>query len=71
MLICLQHEFKSCPAEKGKSLRIIMVTVKNSTVKKVLAVMGVYEVTFAAMDKSEVNGAVNPLVIIGDPEIII
>ncbi len=71
MLIGFKHELECCPAEKGKAFRIIIITIKDSAVKKVMFRMSIYEKTFTPMDKPEKYGTVNPLVIIWNPQVIV
>jgi hypothetical protein len=47
-----------------------VVAVKHAAVEKVFIKMGVNKETSAAVDETEKHGAVDPPVIIGDPQII-
>jgi hypothetical protein len=48
-----------------------MVTVVDSTVKEISVRMGIYEEALAAVDETEEDRAVDPMVIKGNPEVII
>jgi len=71
MFACLQHEFKGCPAEKGEPFGIIVVTIENAAVEKISVGMCIYKEAFTAVDKTEEDRAVDPMVIEGNPQIIV
>jgi hypothetical protein len=70
MLIGIQHKFKGCSAEKGKPLRIIMMTIVNTTVKKVSLRMGFDEEALSAMNESKKDRTMNPLIVKRNPEVM-
>src|SRR5690349_8829385 len=69
MLIGFEHELHRRPAEESKSLDIILLTVKNATIEKVLSGVCVDKETLQTVGESEVNIAMDPMVMIGHPEV--
>jgi hypothetical protein len=70
MLIGIKHKFKGCSAEKGKPLRIIIMTIVNTTVEKVSFRMGFDEETLSGMNKPKKDRTVNLLIVKWNPEIV-
>src|SRR3990172_5431260 len=70
VLACLEQEFQHCTAEKTKSLRVILMAIINTPVKKVFIGVGINKKTLSPMYKAKVHGTVKPLLIIGHPQII-
>ena len=71
MLVRFEHELQCCPAEKGETFRVIMMTVEDASIEKAVVGMRIDEETFQALHEAEVYIAPNPLVVVGDPEIAI
>jgi hypothetical protein len=70
MLIGFQHKFKSCSAEKGKPLWIIMVTIVDAPVKEISFGMRLNEETLSTVNETKKDRAMNLMVEKRYPEII-
>jgi len=69
--VCLKHEFQRGLAEKSKPLGIVMMAVKNASVKEILVRVGFYEKTLKVVCEAKVHIASKVLVVKGNPEIAI
>src|SRR5262245_35348205 len=71
MLICLEHELQRGAGEESKSFDIIMMTVKDAAIEKIVVGMRIDEETFQSFHEPEVHVAMNPLVVVRNPKIAI
>src|SRR5208337_2929921 len=67
MPVRLEHKLKGRPAEKSKPFRIIVMTVKNTSIEEVLLRMGFDKKTFSSVDETEKYGTMHPPLIKRDP----
>ena len=68
VFICLQHKLQSGTAEKGETLRIIVISIKIAAIEKILLRMRLNKKTFQAIDKTKIDIAMNMLIIEGNPK---
>ena len=71
MLVAFQHEFQGRPAEKGKPLPVIIVSVKFTSVEEVVIGVRFYEKTLQTIDKAEIDIAMKMLIVERDPQITV
>jgi len=71
MLVRLKHEFQRGAGEESESFDIVMMAVKNAAIEKVVVGVRIDEETSQAFHEPEVNVAMNPLVVVGDPKIAV
>jgi hypothetical protein len=71
MLIRLEHEFERGPAEESESFNIIMMSIKDPAIEKVVVRMRIDEKTFQPFHEPEVNIAMNPLIVVWHPKIAV
>jgi hypothetical protein len=70
-LAAFQHEFQGGPAKESESQVIVGLTVESSAIEKICRGMGLDEEAFAAMNETEINCAMNRLLVPRHPEVLI
>jgi len=71
MLVRFEHEFQGGAGEESESFDIVMMAVKNTAIEKIVVGVRIDEETSQAFHEPEVNVAMNPLVVVGDPKIAV
>jgi hypothetical protein len=71
MLVGLEHEFERCAGEESETLDVIMIAIEDAAIEKVVVGMRIDEKAFQPFHEPEVNVAMNPLVMVRDPEIAV
>ena len=71
MLVRREHEFHGRPAEEGESLNVIVMPVKNAAIKKIVVRMWLDKEALQPFHESEINIAVNPLIVVRHQEIAV
>src|ERR1043166_192217 len=70
MFVALEHELQRGPAEKSKPLIVIGLPVKSTPIKKIVLGMRFDKKTFAAVNKPEINAAMDGIVVPRHPKVI-
>src|SRR5437016_13584210 len=71
MFVCFEHEFHRRAAKEGESFAVVMVAVKNATVEEISIQMWLNEETFQAVHPTKVHVAMDPVLVIGNPQIAV
>jgi hypothetical protein len=71
VLAGLQHKFQGGPAEKDETLRVVVMTVVNASVKEVPVRMGLDEEAFPSVDEPEEDRTVDPVIVKGNLEVVV
>src|SRR5258708_10715719 len=71
VLVALEHELEGCAGKKRKALVIVAMAVKNPAIKEVLVRMRLDEEAFAAMNETEINAAIDGVIVPGNPKIFL
>src|SRR6516225_7275327 len=69
MLVALEEKFHCCSAKKGESLPVVVVAIKYAAVEKVPIEVRLDKEAFQAIHPPEINVAMNPVLIIGNPQV--
>ena len=69
MFVRFEHELERRAAKESEALDIVVVAVKDSAIEEVMMGVRIDEKTFQAFHESEIDVAMNPLVVVRNPKV--